>query len=74
MAPPDSKTHFEVEVSQNNAVCGAKYSRTRMDQVKFVEDSLSKNWQDMACLSRFYKFTWSILEYFASYMTHINKS
>ena len=74
MAPPDSKTHFEVEVSQNNAVCGAKYSRTRMDQVKFVEDSLSKNWQDMVCLSRFYKFTWSILEYFASYMTHINKS
>ena len=56
MAPPDSKTHFEVEVSQNNAVCGAKYSRTRMDQVKFVEDSLSKNWQDMVCLSRFCKF------------------
>ena len=43
MAPPDSKTHLEAEVFQNNAVCGAKFSRTRMDQVKFVEDSLSKN-------------------------------
>ena len=43
MAPPDSRTHLEVEVSQNNAVCGGKYSRARMDQVKFVEDSLSKN-------------------------------
>ena len=27
----------------------SKYSR--MDQVKFVEDSLSKIWRDMVCLS-----------------------
>ena len=33
---------------------GTKYSR--MDQVKFVEDSLSKIWMDMVCLSRLYPF------------------
>ena len=48
-------------------VNGTKYSS--MDQVKFVEDSLSKIWSDMACLSRpyhfrFFKGSWSILEYF----------
>ena len=31
---------------------GTEYSR--MDQVKFVEDSLSKIWRDMVCLSRPY--------------------
>ena len=36
---------------------GKKYSR--MDQVKFVEDSLQKRWRDMVCLSRSYHFKFS---------------
>ena len=36
---------------------GARYSR--IDQVKFVEDSLYNIWIDMVCLN----FTWFILEY-----------
>ena len=33
---------------------GTKYSR--MDQVKFVEDSLYKIWSDVVCLGRPYHF------------------
>ena len=29
---------------------------SRMDQVKFVEDSLYKSWSDMVCLSKSYLF------------------
>ena len=52
----------------------AKYSR--MDQLKFVEDSFLKIWSDMVCLGRpyhlkffkpiFLNFYLSILEYFFS--------
>ena len=33
---------------------GTEYSR--LDQVRFVEDSLQKIWRDMVCLSRRYPF------------------
>ena len=53
------------------AVFGTKYSR--MDQVKFVKDSLQKIWKDMVCLNRFSStnFTLSILEYFVSFVIFI---
>ena len=53
------------------AVFGTKYSR--MDQVKFLKDSLQKIWKDMVCLNRFSStnFTLSILEYFVSFVIFI---
>ena len=55
---------------------GSRYSR--MDQVKFVEDSLQKIWDDMVCLSRpyhlrFFKgcFPQILLDPFVNTLTHI---
>ena len=46
---------------------GTNESRnSRMDQTKFVEDSLSKMWSDMVCLGRPYHF-----EFFKDYLPQI---
>ena len=52
----------------------SKYSR--MDLVKIVEDSLSKNWSNMVCLSRqTTNVTWSIFEYFVPFTSEgLNES
>ena len=42
---------------RNDVKYGSRYSR--MDQVKIVEDSLSKNWMDMVRLSGPYNFKFS---------------
>ena len=39
-------THYDIQ----SVIYGTKYSR--MDQVKFVEDSLLKIWRDIVCLIR----------------------
>ena len=55
---------------------GSRYSR--MDQVKFVKDSLQKIWSDMFCLGRPYHFKFFkdclpkiLLEPFLNSLTHI---
>ena len=57
---------------------GTKYSR--MDQVKFVEDSLSKTWRDMDCVSRSYPFKFFkgclpkvLLATFLNTLSHISR-
>ena len=42
-----------------------KYGYSRMDQVKFEEDSLYNIWSDMICLLH---ITWSHLQYFIKYL------
>ena len=49
---------------------------SKKDQVKFVEDSLQKNWSDMVCLDHITSnlrlsstnFTWSFFEYIDPYL------
>ena len=45
---------FHLQIALNLFTYESRYSR--MDQVKFVEDSLWKTWGDMVCLSRAYPF------------------
>ena len=54
-----NKYHYDIIV-----LYGSRYSR--LDQVKFVEDSLLKTWSDMVCQSKPYHF-----EFFKDFLPQI---
>ena len=49
-------------------ILGSRYSR--IDQVKFMEERLLKNWIDMVCLSRPYHFKFLMTVFHKFYLVH----